>query len=321
MNNNLPWIEKYRPKNINDIVSHIYILEYIKNAITTNSLVHMLFYGPCGVGKTSTIKTICNILYGNNKSNMLLELNASDDRNINIVRERIKNFVSSKNNVDKKYKLVILDEADQLTHEAQTGLCSILDNYVKNARFCIICNNISKLRNVLISRCATFKFAPLPTQYILQYLGFIARNENIIYSSDGLFAIVRICNGDLRRAINLLQSTHMSHGFINEDTVYDNINYPSPSQIKKILCWIRTKSINDAYKKINMYKAKMSYNLKGILPLLHNVLCKSCTNESKLLLIYVKFADIENRLSIGCSEEIQTLCLICTISNIVKMIK
>ncbi|GBG66433.1 hypothetical protein CBR_g61476 [Chara braunii] len=204
-----PWVEKYRPKTLDDVAAHRDIIDTIGRLTSENRLPHLLLYGPPGTGKTSTILAVARQLYGPSQyQNMTLELNASDDRGIDVVRNLIQDFASTqrfnfggKNNT----KLVILDEADAMTKDAQFSLRRIIEKYTRNTRFCLICNYVSKIIPALQSRCTRFRFAPLAPVDVTLRLRHIVQEERLNVTDDGLRAIVRLGNGDMRKALNILQ--------------------------------------------------------------------------------------------------------------------
>ena len=162
----LPWVEKYRPKEMSDLVSHEQIIGTITKLIDAGKLPHLMLYGPPGTGKTSTILACAHKLYGKHFSSMVLELNASDDRGIDVVREQIKEFASTRQMFSSAPKLIVLDEADNMTNPAQFALRRVIEKFTRNARFCIICNYASKIIPALQSRCTRFRFAPLSKEQV-----------------------------------------------------------------------------------------------------------------------------------------------------------
>ena len=162
----LPWVEKYRPKKIEEIISHDQNIETIKKMLKGNSLPHLLFHGTPGTGKTSLILAIANELYGTSKNLMIMKLDASDDRGINSVRDEIKGFAEKINMFCQGVKLIILDEADSMTFDAQFALRRIIEKYSKTTRFCLICNYENKIIPAIRQRCAKFRFSPINTIHI-----------------------------------------------------------------------------------------------------------------------------------------------------------
>ena len=177
---NLPWVEKYRPAALQELISHEDIIKTIRRFISEEKLPHLLFYGPPGTGKTSTILACAKELYSAKEFNsMVLELNASDDRGINVVRGQILNFASTRTIFNSGFKLVILDEADAMTQDAQNALRRIIEKFTDNVRFCLICNYLSKIIPALQSRCTRFRFGPLDPEQIMPRLVHVCEQESV----------------------------------------------------------------------------------------------------------------------------------------------
>ncbi|KNE54459.1 hypothetical protein AMAG_00433 [Allomyces macrogynus ATCC 38327] len=210
-----PWVEKYRPKSINDITSQAQVVQVLRRAIETQNLPHLLFYGPPGTGKTSTILALAKELYGPDVYRArVLELNASDERGIAVVREKVKNFArtlvaptaADNQYPTPPYKIIVLDEADSMTADAQAALRRVMENYSKVTRFCLICNYVTRIIEPLASRCAKFRFTALEAPEIKQRLQHIADAEGVGLEDDALDAIISVSEGDLRKATMYLQS-------------------------------------------------------------------------------------------------------------------
>ena len=223
-------VEKYRPATLADVSGHQDILATITKFIDSNRLPHLLFYGPPGTGKTSTILALARRIYGaENMRQMVLELNASDDRSIDVVREQIKTFASTKriftlsSSASSRpgaglsgiagYKLIILDEADAMTNTAQMALRRIMEKYTANTRFCIIANYAHKLSPALLSRCTRFRFSPLHEADIRVLVDKVIHEEKVQIRPEATDALVRLSKGDMRRALNVLQACHASSAF------------------------------------------------------------------------------------------------------------
>eukprot|EP00878_Enallax_costatus_P026559 GHUV01028505.1.p1 GENE.GHUV01028505.1~~GHUV01028505.1.p1 ORF type:complete len:210 (+),score=54.50 GHUV01028505.1:200-829(+) len=172
-----PWVEKYRPKTLDDVAAHKEIIDTIKKLTNENRLPHLLLYGPPGTGKTSTILAVARQIYGGAMQNMTLELNASDDRGIDVVREQIQDFASTRSVFSNKFKLVILDECDAMTRDAQFALRRVIEKYTRNTRFCLICNYVSKIIPALQSRCTRFRFPPLDEAHVRERLQHVVQQE------------------------------------------------------------------------------------------------------------------------------------------------
>ncbi|KAL5490434.1 RFC2 [Sanghuangporus weigelae] len=213
-----PWVEKYRPKTIDDVSSQEHIVAVLQKTLTSTNLPHMLFYGPPGTGKTSTILALARQLFGpDNFKNRVLELNASDERGIAIVREKIKNFARQTPRAqivasDGKaypcppYKIIILDEADSMTHDAQSALRRIMETYARITRFCLVCNYVTRIIEPLASRCSKFRFRPLDTSATAQRIRHITEAEKVRVTPEVVDTLISVSGGDLRRSITYLQS-------------------------------------------------------------------------------------------------------------------
>eukprot|EP01052_Picozoa_sp_SAG31_P005930 SAG31_NODE_268_length_18767_cov_4.644900_6_plen_269_part_00 len=216
---NLPWIEKYRPRNVDEIAHQDEVVRMLKRSLETGNLPHLLFYGPPGTGKTSTVLAIAKQLYGPQLCRKrVLELNASDERGINVVRTKVKDFASSAVSQQvagypcPPYKIIVLDEADAMTHDAQTALRRTMEAFAKVTRFCIICNYVSRIIQPLSSRCAKFRFKPLGSGQMIARLQHIAGEEGIDCPDSVMETVVKCSGGDMRKAITFLQSAHQYGG-------------------------------------------------------------------------------------------------------------
>ncbi|XP_038647027.1 replication factor C subunit 5 isoform X1 [Scyliorhinus canicula] len=308
---NLPWVEKYRPQTLDDLISHQDILNTIQRFISEDRFPHLLFYGPPGTGKTSTILASAKCLYKDKELNsMVLELNASDDRGIDIVRGPILNFSSTRTIFKKGFKLVILDEADAMTQDAQNALRRVIEKFTENTRFCLICNYLSKIIPALQSRCTRFRFGPLSPEQMIPRLEFVIKEENVNITTDGLKAIVTLSNGDMRRSLNILQSTNMAYDKVSEDTVYTCTGHPLKSDIANILDWMLNKDFTTAYRNIMELKTLKGLALHDILTEIHTFVHRVDLPPSVRIHLLIKMADIEYRLASGTSEKIQMSSLI-----------
>lgn len=232
----LPWIEKYRPKNLHNIIGHEDKVETLQNLVKNNELPHLLLYGPPGTGKTSIILALAREMYGDDtyKRN-IMEINASSERGIDTVRGSITQFVTARSS---KIKLVILDEADALTIDAQSALRSVMEKYARQSRFCLICNNINKIIPALQSRCVKMVFGSLNVSAINPRLKEIAIGENIDISDEAIEAIVCL-EKDFRQILNILQGMHYYYSALGKpigpSEVYKYLGKPTSEDIDRIV--------------------------------------------------------------------------------------
>ena len=305
-NASLPWVEKYRPKQMDELVSHEEIISTITRLIDAGKLPHLLLYGPPGTGKTSTVLACAHKLYGKHFASMVLELNASDDRGIDVVRDQIKEFVSTRQMYTTAPKMVILDEADNMTSAAQFALRRVIEKYTKNARFCLICNYASKLIPALQSRCTRFRFAPLSQEQAMSRTRVVAEAEGVKVADHGLEACIRLGIGDMRRCLNILQSTHMAFGQVTELHVYQCTGSPMPADVEQVLRWLLQEDFVTAFNNIWQLMTGKGLALQDILTELHNhVLLLEIKDQIKKAMLVASLSDVEHRLSVGTSEKLQ----------------
>nr|XP_057925664.1 replication factor C subunit 5 [Doryrhamphus excisus] len=303
---NLPWVEKYRPQKLDDLISHKDILSTIQKFISKDRFPHLLFYGPPGTGKTSTILACAKQLYKDKEFNsMVLELNASDDRGIDVVRGPILSFSSTRTIFKKGFKLVILDEADAMTQDAQNALRRVIEKFTENTRFCLICNYLSKIIPALQSRCTRFRFGPLSPEQMIPRLEHVIQQESIDIRPDGMKAVVTLSSGDMRRSLNILQSTSMAYSTVTEDTVYTCTGHPLRSDIANILDWSLNKDFNTSYTQILELKTLKGLALQDILTEVHLLIHRVDFPASVRMGLLIKLADVEHRLASGTNEKIQ----------------
>lgn len=302
---NTPWIEKYRPKDINDVVYHKNIINTLIKLISNKKFLHMIFYGPSGTGKTSTILACAKKIYGENFKSMTLELNGSDDRGIKVIREQIKDFSDYNQIFCKGVKLIILDEVDSMTYDAQSALRRVIENYTHNTRFCLICNYITKLIPAIQSRCITLRFENIDKKTIIKKLKEICNKENVKFNSKGLEVIAENSNGDLRRAINLLQSVYMSTDYIsdiNVSSLSGDINYQQLGEITNLL-------IDDTFENIYSYLKQLidknTLKLIDIINKSYKIINNLDLSDLQLQTLIIDLAKIEHYLYNESNNNIQ----------------
>lgn len=253
----LPWIEKYRPISVDNILYNDFIVDCINNFLRQQKLPNLLFYGPPGTGKTSLITTIAKKYYGNNYHTMTLMINASVERGIETIRNIVKDFSASKPMYEGKknlpFKLVILDEIDSMTPDAQSILKKVIQRYTKIVRFCLICNINNKIDAGIISRCTVFRFKPFTYDCLHKFIGNICEKENFKISEKSTDLIIKKSYGDLRRLLNILQSIKMyinnrniSHKTVKESITSEVLCSPLNKTILNIVAFIQNNSLKDS---------------------------------------------------------------------------
>ncbi|WCJ44382.1 replication factor C subunit 3 [Euphorbia peplus] len=313
-----PWVEKYRPQSLADVAAHRDIVDTIDRLTSENRLPHLLLYGPPGTGKTSTILAVARKLYGSKYQNMILELNASDDRGIDVVRQQIQDFASTQSfsfGAKLSVKLVLLDEADAMTKEAQFALRRVIEKYTKSTRFALICNNVNKIIPALQSRCTRFRFAPLDPVHVDERLKHVIKAEGLDVSTSGLAALVRLSNGDMRKALNILQSTHMASPQITEEAVYLCTGNPLPKDIEQICHWLLNESFAEIFRRISEINVKKGLALVDIVREVTMFVFKIAMPSDVRVRLINDMADIEYRLAFGCSEKLQLGSLIASFTR------
>ena len=307
----LPWVEKYRPKDMSDLVSHEEIISTITRLIDAGKLPHLLLYGPPGTGKTSTILACAHKMYGKNFNSMVLELNASDDRGIDVVRDQIKEFASTRQMFTAAPKLIVLDEADSMTSAAQAALRRVIEKYTRNARFCLICNYASKVIPALQSRCTRFRFAPLAPAQALERLTVVAKAENVVSTPEGLDACVTLGQGDMRKCLNILQSTHMAFDRVDPTAVYTCTGSPMPEDIEAMLRWLTQEDFDACFEHCWRTMAEKGLALQDVLSKLSEFVVQLDVKEPiRLAMLVASLADLEQRLAVGTSEKLQLAGLV-----------
>jgi len=319
---NLPWVEKYRPNALDELISHEDIISTIRTFISQDKLPHLLFYGPPGTGKTSTILACAKEIYNPKQFNsMVLELNASDDRGIGIVRGQILNFASTRTIFSSGYKLVILDEADAMTNDAQNALRRIIEKFTENVRFCLIGNYLGKIIPALQSRCTRFRFGPLGAEQILPRLEHVALSEKVPLTEDGKTALMTLSHGDMRKVINIMQSCYMAFGEVTEDNVYTCVGHPLKSDIENVVNWALNDDFSTAYSNINQLKTLKGLSLQDIVTEVHTFVHRLELPGQVRIHLLIKLSELEKRLMAGSSEKIQLGSLLSAFQVTREMIK
>jgi replication factor C small subunit len=302
------WTEKYRPSSLHEVINQKQVVERLKSWVKQGSIPNMLFAGRAGVGKTTIALALARDLYGGKWGQNFIELNASDDRGIGVVRGQIKDFASMMP-IGADFKIVFLDESDALTPEAQQALRRTIERYAGVCRFILSANYSSRIIEPIQSRCAVFRLRGLSEKDALNYLQRIVKGEAIQADPDSLKAVVEVSEGDLRKATNVLQAAS-ALGKVTRQAVYDVAARARPSDVKEMLDMALGGSFPEARKKL--YNLLLEQGLSGedIIREVHRQLFNLDLPEEARLGLIDRIGEFEFRLNQGGSEEIQLEALL-----------
>mmetsp|Transcript_24523 Transcript_24523/g.23535 ORF Transcript_24523/g.23535 Transcript_24523/m.23535 type:complete len:363 (+) Transcript_24523:96-1184(+) len=311
----VPWVEKYRPEKVDDVAHQDAVVKTLKTSIIQGNLPHLLFHGPPGTGKTTTILAVARELYGPELyRSRILELNASDERGISVVRDKVKTFAQGAVGGQKtagypcpRFKIIILDEADTMTPDAQSALRRIMEAYSRVTRFCLICNYVTRVIEPLASRCAKFRFKALPIDSMISRLEHIAEVETVRLAEGALSAIMTASGGDMRKAVTFLQSAHqLSLGSAVTVDIVTDISGQVPTDVMDAI-WraMRGRSFDGLRLAVSDAVAE-GYPMSAMLSQLHDdVLHKQGLVDIEKALICEKIANADQNLIDGASEALQ----------------
>ncbi len=302
----LPWTEKYRPEKLEDVVGHDDIIDRLKAYVEKNNMPSLLFTGPAGTGKTASALAIGHELFKDNFEENFLELNASDERGIDIIRGKIKDFAATQPYGEIGFKLIFLDEADSLTSDAQNALRRTMENYTESTRFILTGNYGSKIIPPIQSRCALFRFNPLNEEKIIERLEYIAKEEGLKVKEDAYEALVYTSEGDMRKAINYLQTASTTKDEIQEKDIYKVASRARPEEIKKLI----DLSLNGDFLEArdNLDDLLYKYGMSGedvIIQLYNEVMKHDDLSEEDKVEIVDSIGECDFRLTEGANERIQ----------------
>ncbi len=312
---NRPWVEKYRPRLLGDVVNQKGIIKRLQQFIKDKSMPHLIFAGPAGTGKTTSALAMVRGLYGRKMAinTTFLELNASDARGINVIRTYIKDFAKAKPPSDIPFKTLILDEADNMTAPAQQALRRTMEKYTKNCRMVLICNYSNKIIPPIQSRCVVFRFSSLNNEDIKERVKFIANQEQISLTPDGLIALADVSKGDCRRAINYLQSCGTISKKIDQDIVFRVAGEVPSDKIREILKTAIEGQLQFSLKLLNDIIGEYGLSGINIIKNIHREIYDLQISEDLKIELSKLLAESEYRLSQGGTEEIQLQALLANI--------
>ena len=299
------WIEKYRPSNLSEVVGQTPITSRLKNYVKERSMPHLLFAGPAGTGKTTCALALAKELFGELWKHNLHELNASDERGIDVVRGKIKEFARTAPLGEDGFKIIFLDEADALTGAAQAALRRTMEKYSRTCRFVMSCNFSSKIIDPIQSRCAVFRFRPLKAEDVERYLKFVAVKEELNIDKEAYESLTYLAQGDLRRAINGLQMAAAANVDITPDVVYQAVAAARPEEVKEALEMSLNNNFAGARERLDTLQ--ITYGLAGedVLRQMHRSVRDLEVPDTIKVQMIEKLAEADFRLSEGANARIQ----------------
>ncbi len=304
------WAEKYRPKTLDDMVNQKEIVERLKSFVKSRNVPHCIFAGPPGTGKTTAALCLARDLYGEAYREHIMELNASDERGIDVVRETVKTFARVRSIGEVPFKIMILDEADNMTADAQQALRRTMERYTETCRFILCANYSGKIIEPIQSRCAPFRFTHLPREEHDKYLQYIAQKEGLKLLDDGVNAIYEVCSGDLRRAINTLQAAASLGKPIDAKTVYSIAGKANPADVQKMIETAMKGNFLEARKQLRDMIQKYGVAGSDIIRQIHTEIFRTEVPEPWKIKLADIVGEIDYRLVEGADEEVQLSALL-----------
>ncbi|RBI63210.1 replication factor C small subunit [halophilic archaeon] len=307
------WVEKYRPQELSDVAGHDDITDRLQSYIRQDDLPNLLFSGPAGVGKTTSALAIAREVYGDDWRDNFLELNASDQRGIDVVRDRIKNFArSSFGGYD--YRIIFLDEADSLTDDAQSALRRTMEQFSHNTRFILSCNYSSKIIDPIQSRCAVFRFGPLSDEAIAEYVREIAADQDIETTDGGVDALVYAADGDMRKAINALQAAAVMGETVDESTVFTITSTARPDDIEEMVSMALTGDFSKARSTLDELLTERGMAGGDVIDQIHRSVWEFDLDDDDAVRILDRVGEADYRITEGANERVQLEAMLASLA-------
>ncbi len=308
------WTEKYRPETLDEVYGQERVIERLKAYVEKKSMPHLLFAGPAGIGKTTSAIALSKELYGEEWDANFFELNASDERGIDVIRNKIKEYARTSTRSSIGFKIIFMDEADSLTQEAQAALRRTMEKYSHNCRFILSCNYSSKIIDPIQSRCAVFRFRTLIEEDVKEWIEHIGEKEKLDISEEAKGLLIKVGKGDLRRVTNLLQISASTTSDITEEIVRRSANIARPEDIKELIGTAFEGDFLDAKRKLDTLIVEYGLSGEDIIEQIHDEIYDVPMETKKKMRLVDRIGEAEFRLVEGADERIQLEALLAEIA-------
>ena len=309
------WTEKYRPKTLGEIIDQEEIVSRLQEFVKRAAMPHCLFAGPPGTGKTTAALCLAHDLFGVRFQDVFMELNASDERGIDVVRTTVKEFARMASLSSVPFKILVLDEADNMTSDAQSALRRTMEKYTDTCRFVLCCNYSGRIIEPIQSRCALFRFTPVPDEKIVENLHRIAKNEGLKFTETGLKSIVEVGEGDLRKSINTLQAASSMSKGITEESVYQVVGRAKPTDVHEMLNHALKGDFIKAREELRHLLVRYGLSGSEIVRQIHSEIFRLAIPEKKRIDLVEAVGEIDFRLVQGGDEEVQLSALLAKLAS------
>jgi replication factor C small subunit len=307
------WLETYRPQTLEAVLGQDAIVERLEHYVERDDLPNMLFAGPAGIGKTTSAIAVARELYGEDWREHFLELNASDERGIDVIRDRVKSFARTSFG-GANYRIIFLDEADALTSDAQAALRRTMEQFSNNVRFILSCNYSSQIIDPIQSRCAVFRFSPLSDEAIEQQVRTVADEEGIELTDDGVDALVYVAGGDMRAALNGLQAAAVADGPVDEAAVFEITSTARPEDIREMVTRALDGDFTAARSQLDRLLTDEGIAGGDIIDQLHRAVWEFDLEDEAAVRLLDRIGEADYRITDGANERIQLEALLASVA-------